>query len=547
MRSSVLHRGVASGLAALGGAFVATMAASQVWEVGSLLLPSPTPQAGARFGTALAVGDLDGDGDLDLAVGAPRYDIPGDPIDGGRVILFRNGGGRSFTFWTGFQEEGGDYFGAALAVGNFDGAGRVEVAVGAPRRDGTSCADGTSPCVDSGGVSIYRLDGLTGTFGKVKDLGELGEGNSADSGDQFGATLAVGDFDDSGSDDLAVGIPFENGGGDESIVDVGQVIVYYGANILEGSGLSMYVGAGHLAGTSTLHDHLGAALATGDFDGNGADDLAMGAPGRDDGGSNSAGAVHVVHGYAPDGLTFAGQGLLNYASFGQGLSDDDRFGAALAAGNFDQSPFFCFVSGPCQDDLAIGVPGDDRLLAPGMVVEQVGRVLVSYGSPTGLALDGSTLLSQVGLSDTSEDYDQFGTSLATGRLRFSGALAGRPPVDLAIGVPYEDLDGVSDTGYIHVAFGSSSGVAQGDPGEQPLPNRTGYSASPPELSDQWGAVMAVADLDGDGYGDLVVGMPGRDHAGLDKAGVVTILFGAMFADGFEIGSSVNWSSTVPTP
>jgi hypothetical protein len=228
------------------------------------------------------------------------------------------------------------------------------------------------------------------------------------------------------------------------------------------------------------------------------------------------------------------------------VSDDDRFGAALAAANFDESPLYCMLGGVCEADLAIGVPGDDRLLAPGFVVEQVGRVLVSYGSPSGLALDGFTLLSQVGLSEGAEENDHFGSVLAAGRARCFGIGGGclATPADLVIGVPEEDDADTVDTGYVHLAFGSGSGVAQGVPVEQPLPPSVAFGTGLLEEADQWGEVLAIGDLDDDGYGDLVVGLPHYGTGIWSNIGVVQILYGAMFADGFETGGTVNWSSTV---
>ncbi len=539
MTTCELHRKVST-LAALIGS-LAVGAPAQVWEVDNTIFWAGG-QPSSHFGAAIAIGDFQGDGRLDIAIGDPDFDTALDEIDAGRVSIWRNNGGKSFAFEKSLLGWNGDRFGAALAAGDFDGDGLDELAIGSPKHDGATCAVGSPPCIQSGLVSIYeRVDGI---WTWAKDFNEVGSGeNGPEPYDHFGTTLAVGDFDDDGIDDLAVAGPDDDMGAGGTYSNAGKVCVYYRPLPSALSWDQYFVDAAYLDGTLSDLDRLGSALAAGDFDGNGVDDLAMGAPGRDIGGDTSAGEVHVVHGLDGSGLTLTGQGLLSYASFGQAPSEDDRFGAALAAANFDQTPFFCLMSGPCQDDLAIGVPGDDRLLAPGMVVEQVGRVLVSYGSPSGLALDGSTLLSQIGLSESAEELDRFGTSLAAGRLRGTGGLSNWPPADLVIGVPDEDLDGLADLGYIHVAFGSGSGVALGDPAEQPLPHRQGYMSGPPAAGDSWGDVLAIADFDADGYGDLLVGMPTNDHPETDS-GVVLLLYGAMYADGFEIGSTVNWSSTV---
>jgi hypothetical protein len=89
-----------------------------------------------RFGQALAAGDFDGDGNDDLAVGAPG-EKPGSEPKSGWVFVFR-GTAAGMNPWKGFGQQGlgsnenDDRFGQALAAGDFDGDGREDLAVGAP-------------------------------------------------------------------------------------------------------------------------------------------------------------------------------------------------------------------------------------------------------------------------------------------------------------------------------------------------------------------------------------------------------------------------------
>jgi hypothetical protein len=139
-----------------------------------------------------------------------------------------------------------------------------------------------------------------------------------------------------------------------------------------------------------------------DFNGDGAADLAIGAPGE----NNSAGAVHVLYGSAPTGLTATGSQLWSQNS--PGIAGDtepsDEFGHALTAGDFN---------GDTQADLAIGAPGENGF---------AGLAHVLYGSAAGLTATGSQAWSQnsPGIADVAEASDVFGETLAAGTLGIDG-------------------------------------------------------------------------------------------------------------------------------
>src|SRR5204862_4601530 len=92
-----------------------------------------------------------------------------------------------------------------------------------------------------------------------------------------------------------------------------------------------------IAGSADADDRSAAALAVGDFDGDGRDDLAIGVPGEDVGSVNDAGAVNVIYGYDAAGLNAAGDQIWDQDKTGiEGAAEtgDDRSGA-VSAGDVD--------------------------------------------------------------------------------------------------------------------------------------------------------------------------------------------------------------------
>ena len=178
------------------------------------------------FGSAVAgIGDLNGDGDFDLAVGAPGNDTGGTDR-GGVWILFLDTEGKvreKQKIADGAGDFGGsldnkDRFGSAIAdIGDVNGDGITDLAVGAPNDD-----DGSR---NAGAVWILfmRMDGTVDAWQKIsRDVGGFGGKLNAD--DNFGAAVAgIGDLDDDGIPDLLVGAP----GGDDSGADRGELWVLF--------------------------------------------------------------------------------------------------------------------------------------------------------------------------------------------------------------------------------------------------------------------------------------------------------------------------------
>ncbi|MGD8244337.1 MAG: hypothetical protein PVI63_04005, partial [Anaerolineae bacterium] len=391
------------------------------------------------FGSALAAGDFNGDGYVDLAVGVPGEDTSG--VSGAGVVqVFYSSKGRLSSAGDQIWSQGSsgvegalevsDGFGYALAAGNFDGDTYDDLAVGVPRED-------KGDDIDTGAVNVLygSSSGLTAMGNQIFDQDDFAFG-TAEPGDLFGSALAVGYFDADAYADLAIGVPFEDWG---TTVNTGALNVLYGTSSgLSESGGQMW-SQNDAGDTREAFDEFGHALAVGDFDDNGYDDLAIGAPGETVGSYSSAGAVSVMYsqstglGVSPDFWYQDGTYIRDDAESG------DHFGYALAAGDFDGNGYA---------DLAVGVP-DEHI----DFVGDAGAVNVLYGQWNGLSVDfGSQFWHQDILEGTAEEEDNFGRSLAAGDFNGDGR------DDLAVGVPYEDISDAGDAGAVNVIYGFGGGL-----------------------------------------------------------------------------------------
>ena len=369
---------------------------------------------------------------------------------------------------------------------DFDGDGYADLAVGAPGTDVRGR--------NSGAVHVFYggPTGLRAGSRKIWHLNSPGIAGRAQRGAQFGWSVADGDFDGDGFSDLAVSARWERAGARKA----GAVHVLYGSP----SGLSAvraqrwHQNLARIPSRSRQGDEFGWAMAAGDLDGDGRDDLAVAALGKDVGSARDAGSVHVLYGTAR-GLSARRSQLWHQDRAGlPGRAETgDAFGKAIAVGDFD---------GDGRDDLAIGVPYEDRR------IDRVGVVHVIYGTRNGLAARGSQVWHQdsPGIAERAELRDQFGQSLT------SGDIDGNGRDDLVVGVWYEDyLNDLSNEGGFHVIYGRASGLqARGNQfwhqDRRGVLDRT-------RISDRFGQALASGALDGDGYADVIVGTPSSDLSG----------------------------------
>jgi hypothetical protein len=365
------------------------------------IVPGRPVQGKAGFGFSLATGDFNNDGYTDLAIGTPGEDVGGRTDAGSTSVVYGSSTGLTGSgadFWTQNSPgivniaEADDNFGNTVVAGDFDGDGFSDLVSGVP---GESI--GTKASAGAVNVIYGSASGLTSSGNQSWTQDTPGIANASEPGDAFGISLAAGDLNHNGADDLAVGVPFENS--TSRMSDTGAVNVIYGRKPGGLSAVGNQIWNRNSSRTRAF-DKFGDALAIGDYNEDGPADLAVGIQGED---PSNSGAVNVIYGTS-GGLAPAGRQnwTETQLSSSDGRETGDLFGFTLARGDFN---------GDGRSDLVVGIP----LEAVGSL-DNAGAVSVIYGNTPRLAPDGNQFWTQdsPGIQGSAEAMDEFGLSAASG-------------------------------------------------------------------------------------------------------------------------------------
>src|SRR3989339_279818 len=390
-----------------------------------------TGEAGiGYFGNSLVIGDFNSNGKIDLVIGAYGYNS-----SQGRAYIFYNDG--IYTNLAASADEiitgeASSNFGIEFTVGDLNVDGKDDLVIGAYGYDASD---------DEGRVYIFYNDG-TGVY--VDTAATADEIITGENLSFFGYSLATGDLDADGDTDLVVG------GYKYGIFD-GRVYIFYN------NGTGVYVDtaatADEIITGEDSADRFGFFLTVDDLNMDGKDDLIAGAYLYDI--TSNEGRVYV---YYNDGYYTATSTLADVIITGEGT--DSSFGFSFSTGDLNSDG---------KTDLVVGAQGYNS---------SQGRVYIFYSQ------NGQVNLNKSIVGESTSDY--FGNAMTSGDFDADG------DIDLAVGA-YEYNTG---QGRVYIFYNDYD---YGDHASTADEIITG------ETSSQFGTSMSVGDLNSDGKEDLVVG------------------------------------------
>jgi hypothetical protein len=391
----------------------------------------------------------------------------------------------------------------SLAQGDFNDDGIDDILLGAPKADGPDNARSNA----GEAYVILGSPDLGGTVDIAKnqqDLTVIG----AEAGDNLGFVVASGDVNGDGIDDILVGARFASsltGGTQGDLINSGKAYVIFGSPDLSGV-VDIALGEQDFTVVGAKEaDYLGYAMAAGDVNGDGVDDIIVAAPGADgpDSRSPDGGEAYVVFGSAElAGTIDVGQGQQDFTIFG---AQADDFLANFAA------------SGDINDD-GIGdiLLGTHMVDGPDGQRTDAGAAYVIFGS--------RKLKGTLDLASGKGFLPIWGADASDwlGFVLTAADVNGDEVDDLIVSARNADGPGNSrnNCGEVYLIFGSSKLPSAVDIAEEKQ-DVTLIGGQPNII---FGQSLASGDINGDGLGDVLVGAPAANDR--ENAGEILVFLGS---------------------
>jgi len=403
----------------------------------SISLP-PEPSAGSTilgltddglFSFSVSCGDINGDDTLDIVIGAPEASPLGRHHSGKAYIIYGNkalpgtidlNSPGSVKVTTIFGIDENDQCSYSLASGDIVGDEKEDLVIGAPDADSSFGVNAGETYIIPGSNSLPDTIDLASTTVQVTTI--LG----ANGGDRSGFSLACGNINATGKEDLIIGAP-------EADNLKGKAYAIYGNETLPGT-INLATQADVTLFGSATSGKAGFSLSSGEINGDSFDDIIIGAPDA----IQQSGHTYIILGNnsLPPTIDLGTQADVTIS----GANSNDRSGFSLCCRNINGDR----IEDRDLDDLIIGAPG---------VNNWKGEVYVLYGRqtwPGSISLDSASVDIEV-LGESA--WDELGYSVASGNINGDSTDTGVEKYDLLVGAPYADPDAKDDAGKTYAIYG----------------------------------------------------------------------------------------------
>ena len=482
--------------------FLALLCVNTPQHAGAWSMDTPLDQSTASFlGDAenlgfsvSSAGDVNDDGYGDMLFGGPTSGEGG--YLAGRVYLVF-GAANSWGMDTSLHEADASFLGEhpedmtyrVAAAGDVNGDGFDDLVISTPNNDEAATNAG----------QVYLVLGKESDWSMDTPLSEADASYWGEAAEDWAgyAASGAGDVNGDGYHDLIVGA-LTNG---EAAPGAGQAYLVFGREVGWERDVSLSLADASYLGEGAA-DYAGTTVAgAGDVNGDGYDDVLVGAPYNSDAGLH-AGQVYLVLGRAQGWATDTSLSHADVSFLGEDTSDWAGYDTIAGAGD---------VNGDGLDDILVGVSNSDQ-------GGHRGQAYLLFGRTTGWGMN--TPLSQADASFLGEST----TDSAGYDLSGVGDVDGDGIDDLIIASPDNDENG-DTAGQVYLVLGRLDGW------NMDIPLWEASASFFGEFVDDaaGGAVSGAGDADGDGYNDLLIGAPFNDESGV-SAGQVYLITGGPCVD-----------------